>query len=230
VIAQQRLVTEKFGIQELALVVGWSIGGLQSYEWAIRFPHMVKRMLSIAGAPKVSSWTKLWLRTVIEEPITSDPAWNNGFYTDRQAVQAGARRQALGTALTAPPRHFFREELWRAAGFASLDDFISRSWEAYWLATDPNDVLSQARKARAADPSAGGDLATALGHIKAKAFVVAFTADSLFPPEECELDASRITNAEFREVSSVFGHLATMAFSDQDRQEIDNIIREVLAD
>jgi homoserine O-acetyltransferase len=230
VVAQQRLVTEKFGIQSLQLVVGWSVGGLQSYEWAIRFPHMVKRMASIAGAPRASSWTKLWLRAVVEEPITSDPAWNNGFYPNQQAVQAGARRQALGTTLTVPPRHFFREELWRTAGFTSLDDFISRFWEAFWLPTDPNDVLSEARKIRAADPSSGGDLATALSRIKAKTFVVAFTGDPLFPPEECKLDASQITNAEFREISSSFGHLATFALSQQDRQAIDNVIQEVLTD
>jgi homoserine O-acetyltransferase/O-succinyltransferase len=230
VIAQQRLVTEIFGIQELQLVVGWSTGGLRSYEWAIRFPHMVKRMASIAGAPRPPSWTRLWLRAVVEEPIRSDPAWNNGFYLDRQAVQAGARRQGLGTALTAPPRHFFREELWRAAGFASLDDFISRFWEAFWLATDPNDVLAQARQARAADPSAGGDLAAALGQIKAKTFVAAFTGDNLFPPEECKLDADKITHSEFREISSAWGHMATYALSEQDRQAVDNVLQEVLAD
>jgi homoserine O-acetyltransferase len=230
VVAQQRLVTEKFGIQELQLVVGWSTGGLRSYEWAIRFPDMVKRMASIAGAPQPPSWTRLWLRTVVEEPITSDPAWNNGFYLDRQAVQAGARRQGLGAALTTPPRHLFSEELWRAAGYVSLDDFVTRFWQAFFLATDPNDVVCQARQARAADPGAGAGLAAALGQIKAKTFVTAFTGDNLFPPEECKLDAEKITNAEFREISTTFGHMATFGITEQDRNAVDNILEEVLAD
>lgn len=230
VVAQQRLVSERFGIQELQLVVGWSAGAAQCYEWAIRFPHMVKRMASFSGAPKISSWTQLWNRTVVEEPIISDPAWNNGFYPDRQAVQAGARRQALGAALTAPPRHFFREELWRAAGFLSLDDFISRFWEAFWLTTDPNDVLSQTRKANAADPSEGGDLAAALGRIKARTFVVGFTGDNLFPPDECKSFADQITHAEFREISTAFGHMATFGFTEEDRQAINNVLEELLAD
>src|SRR5205085_8962554 len=61
VIAQQRLLTEALGIQELQLILGWSVGALQTYEWAVRFPGMVKRMASIAGAPKPSPWTRLWL-------------------------------------------------------------------------------------------------------------------------------------------------------------------------
>src|SRR6266568_1850278 len=70
VIAQHRLLTEQFGIQELQLVLGWSVGALQTYEWAVRFPNMVKRMASIAGAPMPSPWTRLWLCTALEEPLT----------------------------------------------------------------------------------------------------------------------------------------------------------------
>jgi homoserine O-acetyltransferase len=231
VIAQQRLLNERFGIQELQLVLGWSVGALQIYEWAVRFPQMVKRLASIAGAPKPSPWTRLWLRTALEEPLTSDPAWNNGFYTDPQAVQAGVRRMAHETALTLPPLGFYREgqERWRTLGFASVDDFIARFWEAFWFPQDPNNVITQERKARAADPSAGGDLATALSHITAKTFVIAFTGDPMFPPEECQLDAERIPNAQFRQISSNFGHLATFALSQQDTQAVDNTLREVLA-
>jgi homoserine O-acetyltransferase/O-succinyltransferase len=231
VIAQQRLLNEKFGIQELQLVLGWSVGALQTYEWAVRFPHMVKRIASIAGAPRPSPWTRLWLSTVLEEPLTSDPGWSNGFYTDAQAVQAGSRRMAHKTALTLPPHGFYREgkETWRCIGFASVDDFISRFWEAFWLAQDPNNVITQARKARSADPSAGGNMAVALSRITAKTFVIAFTGDPMFPPEECKVDAERIPNAQFREISTAFGHLATFALSEQDTQAVDKVLWEALA-
>jgi homoserine O-acetyltransferase/O-succinyltransferase len=36
--AQHRLVTEQFGINELQLVLGWSMGAEQTYEWAVRYP------------------------------------------------------------------------------------------------------------------------------------------------------------------------------------------------
>jgi homoserine O-acetyltransferase len=232
VIAQHRLVTEVFNIKELHLVLGWSVGALQTYEWAVRFPNMIKRAASIAGAPKPSPWTTLWLRTAIEEPVVSDPAWNNGFYTDPQAIQGGLRRQAHVMALTLPPLGFYREdeEVWRSMGFISRDDFISRFWEAFMVPQDPNNLITQSRKTRAADPSFGGDLAAALQQIKAKMFVVAFTGDMMFPPEECKRDAQRIPNAQFREISSISGHLTTFALTEQDRQAMDDVLQEILAD
>jgi homoserine O-acetyltransferase len=232
VIAQQRLLTERFDIQELQLIVGWSVAGYQVYEWAVRFPHMVKRIAPIGGAPRPSPWTRLWLRTIIEEPLTSDPAWNNGFYTDSQALQAAWRRVAHGTALTSPPPGFYREghEAWRALGFISLEDYICRFWEAFWLSWDPNNIITQARKAYAADPSADGDITAALSRITAKTFIAALTGDPLFPPEECKFDADRIPNAKFREIHSIFGHLATYAFSPQDVQAIDDVLWELLED
>lgn len=232
VIAQQRLLNEQFGIQELQLVLGWSVGALQTYEWAVRFPHMVKRMASIAGAPKPSPWTKLWLKAALEEPLTADPAWNGGFYTDMRAVQAGSRRMAHITALTLPPHGFYRESnpVWHTLGFSSIDDFIARFWEGFWLPQDPNNVITQARKASAADPAAGGHLAEALGRITAKTYVIAFTGDPMFPPEECKLDAERIPNAQFRQIDTAFGHLATFSLSEQDTRAVDAVLKDLLED
>ena len=229
VIAQHRLVTEQFGIQELQLVLGWSTGGLQTYEWAVRYASMVKRVAAIATAPKPSPWTRLWLQTLIEEPHTTDPAYNRGFYASQEAMHTGLRRQAHGTALTLPPHGFYRDELWKQLGFSSLEDFISRFWEAFWLPQDPNDLIVQARKARAADPSGGGDLTEALGRITAKVAVIAFTGDPMFPPDEGKVDASRIKGATFLEIASIFGHLATFQLSQTDVQAVDAALGQLLA-
>jgi homoserine O-acetyltransferase len=47
--AQHRLLTEQFGIERRELVLGWSMGAEQTYEWAVRFPDMVKRALPYVG-------------------------------------------------------------------------------------------------------------------------------------------------------------------------------------
>jgi homoserine O-acetyltransferase/O-succinyltransferase len=232
VIAQHRLITERYGIRELQLVLGWSVGALQTYEWAVRFAPMVRRMACIAGAPKPSPWTRHWLHYALEEPLTSDPAWQGGFYPDRAHMQAAVRRMAHATALTLPPLGFYAEEdgVWRTLGFASPQDAVSRFFEAFWLPHDPNDIVAQARKARAADPAAGGDMASALGRVSAKALVVAFSRDFMFPPEESKRDADRIPVSTFEEVQSVFGHLATFALSEQDVKAVDALLRKHLAD
>jgi homoserine O-acetyltransferase len=229
VIAQHRLLTEHFGINELQLVLGWSVGALQTYEWAVRFPDMVKRMASIAGAPQPSPWTRLWLRTVIEEPITSDPAWNNGFYMDAQAVQVGLRRQAHCMALTLPPLAYYHGNVLNSLGFASVEDFVRGFFEGFMVPQDPNNLILQARKARGADPSGGGDMAAALGTITAKALVVAFTGDVMFPPQDCKIDAERISGAQYREITTTSGHLTTFGLFEEDKQAVDGAIREVLS-
>ena len=51
----------------------------------------------------------------------------------------------------------------------------------------------------------------------------------MFPPVECARDAARIPGAQFREVASNFGHLATFALSEDDVKTVDGILRELLA-
>lgn len=228
VIAQQHLLTEHLGISQIHLVLGWSVGALQTYEWGVRFPQMVKRMASIAGAPRPSPWTRLWLRTVVEEPLTSDPAFNNGFYTDAHAVQAGSRRQGHVMALTVSPRIFFQQETLHALGFVSVDDLVRGFFEGFMLSGDPNNLILESRKACEADPSAGGDMAEALGRITAKSFIYAFTGDPMFPPEDCRVDAQRIPNAQFKELTTRSGHLTTFGLFPEDRQAVDDAIREAL--
>lgn len=229
VIAQHRLLTEHFGIERLRLVLGWSVGALQTYEWAVRFPQMVERMASIAGAPQPSPWTLLWLQSVIEEPITSDPAWNNGFYAAAQDVQAGLRRQARYMTLTLPPVGYLRPEILSALGFGSVDDFLRGFFEGFMIGQDPNNLLCQARKARFADPAQGGDLQAALSRITAKTVIVAFTGDVMFGPQDCRRHAERIAGARYREVTTTSGHLTTFALFPEDRQAVDDAIRDALA-
>ncbi|WP_199193189.1 alpha/beta fold hydrolase [Blastopirellula marina] len=230
VCAQHKLLIEGLGVTSLELVLGWSVGAIQTYDWAVRFPTMPKRILSVAGAPKPSPWTRLWLKTVVEEPITSDPGWNNGRYTDSSQVSGGLRRQGHAAALTLPPHSFYDEgqEAWRSMGFTSNEDFVSRFWEAFWLPQDPNSLVLQARKTLAADPGGYGDVEKALQQIQAKTFVFAFTGDPMFPPHECRRDASRIPGATFREIQSQGGHLTTFGLFESDRKAMDEMFQYVL--
>lgn len=37
--AQYRLVTEQFGIKKLVMVIGWSMGAGQTFQWGVRYPQ-----------------------------------------------------------------------------------------------------------------------------------------------------------------------------------------------
>ena len=66
--------------------MGGSMGAPQTYEWAVRYPEMVKRAAPIAGNPKVTPHEFAFLET-LKEAITSDLAWQGGWYTEPNAVQ-----------------------------------------------------------------------------------------------------------------------------------------------
>src|SRR5205807_2197423 len=73
--AQYKLVTEKFGLKSIALVVGGSMGAQQTYEWAVRYPDMVKRAAPIAGTARKLSMIfyspKLWSRRSRPTPVST---------------------------------------------------------------------------------------------------------------------------------------------------------------
>jgi homoserine O-acetyltransferase len=140
VAAQHRLITEVYGIRHLQLVLGWSIGAEQTYEWAVRFADMVKRALPFAGTAKTTPHDFIFVRSR-EDALKSDPAWNNGYYAHQSDVHVGLRRHAQIWSVMGLCQDFYNKEAWREVGFTSLDDFMHRFWEAYFAPMDPNNLI-----------------------------------------------------------------------------------------
>ena len=229
--AQHRLVTERFEIERLELVLGWSMGAEQTYEWAVRFPDMVKRALPFAGTAKTTPHDYIFVRSH-EDALKSDPAWNNGFYKDQSDVHEGLRRHAQIWSVMGLCPDFYNKEAWREVGFTSLMDFLHRFWEAYFAPMDPNNLIWMGWKWRHGDVSrhTGGDLAAALGRIKAKTYVVPFSRDMFFPPADCEVEQMLIPNSKFRVVDSLWAHFAMFCMTHSERDQIDACIRDLLAE
>ncbi|MHA3701835.1 alpha/beta fold hydrolase [Jatrophihabitans sp. YIM 134969] len=228
--AQHRLLTEVFGVERLALVSGWSMGGQQTLEWAVRHPEMVERAVPFAATARNPDHCRVFCDLHIDA-LRSDPAFADGFYADRADVHLGLRRHAQAFALMGASSHMYRAEVWRELGFGSLDGFVQGFLQGYFRPMDPNDLLCQARKWRNADVGAvtGGDTVAALGRITAAVTDVAFTGDLFFPPEDIRADAGKIPGAEYREIGSVWGHFSMFNLREADTAEIDAVYRDALA-
>lgn len=228
--AQQKLVTEKFGLKNLALVVGGSMGAQQTYEWAVRYPEMVKRAAPIAGTAKNTVHDFLFTETLIDA-ITSDPGFNKGFYSSPTDVREGLLRHAKMWAVMGWSTHFFQENRHKVLGFSSLDDFLINFMYAYFAPMDPNDLLCMAWKWQRGDVSrhTGGDLRTALGRIKAKTFVMPMSSDMFFPPDDCQAEWRLIPDAEFRPIKTIDGHLALFGADPNAIAQLDKNLGELLA-
>jgi homoserine O-acetyltransferase/O-succinyltransferase len=228
--AQHKLVTEKFGVERLALVVGGSMGAQQTYEWAVRYPDMVARAAPIAGTAKNSIHDFLFTETLVDA-IVSDPAFNNGSYDTSSAVRTGLLRHAKMWAVMGWSTEFFQRKRHQVLGFSSLEEFITNFMYAYFSVMDPNDLLCQAWKWQRGDVSrhTGGDLREALRRIKAKTFVMPMSSDMFFPPADCQTEWRLIPNAEFRPIQTVDGHLALFGADANAIGQIDRHLKELLS-
>lgn len=228
--AQHKLLTETFGISSLALVVGGSMGAQQTYEWAVRYPDMVKRAAPIAGTAKNTEHDFQYTETLIEA-ITTDPKFNNGNYVNSIEVAAGLRRHAKLWTVMGWSTEFFRQNRHQALGFESMQAFVDEFMTGYFAPMDPNNLLCMAWKWQRGDVSrhTDGDLAAALGRITAKTYVMPISHDMFFPPSDCEVEQQLIPNSEFKTINSIDGHLALFGTDPDCQAQIDTVLKELLA-
>ena len=231
VTSQHRLVTELFGIERIPLVVGWSMGAQQTYQWGALYPGMVERIAPICGSARTSRHNFVFLEGV-KAALTADDAWANGWY--EKPPTKGLRAMGRVYAGWAVSQAFYREEVYLDIGYSSLEDYLVEFWEGRRLAADANDLLAMLRTWQNADISANEvynrDFAAALGAITARAIVMPGRTDLYFPPEDNDIEVSMMPNAEFRPIESIWGHLAGgPGFNPPDAAFVDAALRELLA-
>tara|TARA_B100001750_G_scaffold208557_1_gene187579 strand:- start:111 stop:899 length:789 start_codon:yes stop_codon:yes gene_type:complete len=231
VACQNRLVTEIFGIEKIALVYGWSMGAQQTFQWASLYPDMVERIVPVCGSAKTSRHNFVFLEGV-KSAITTDVAWAGGSY-DKPPLK-GLKAMGRVYAGWAVSQAFYREEVYLSLGYDSLEDYLVRFWEARRTSADANDLLAMIRTWQNADISNNhvyeGDFRGALNSIKAKAIVMPGSTDLYFPPEDNEIEVALMSNAEFRPINSIWGHLAGgPGFNPVDSKFVDDTLKEILA-
>ncbi|ORM57770.1 hypothetical protein PRCB_04410 [Pantoea rodasii] len=80
VTAQYRLIKEGLGISHLRLVMGYSMGGMQTWLWGEKYPGMMDALVPMASQPNELSGRNWMLRRMLIESIKGDPAWAEGNY------------------------------------------------------------------------------------------------------------------------------------------------------
>jgi homoserine O-acetyltransferase/O-succinyltransferase len=229
---QHRLVTEKFGIERLPLVVGWSMGALQTFHWGALYPDMVERIAPFCGSAKCSRHNFVFLEGV-KAALTADAAFAGGWYKTKP--ETGLRAMARVYAGWGFSQAFYRQQLdVSKMGHSSLEDFLVAFWEGLFLAKDANNLLAMLWTWQNGDistnPLYGGDFVKALGAIKAKAYVMPGRTDLYFPPEDSEFEVAHMPNAKLIPIESIWGHFAGgPGTSPEDVAFLDAELKELLA-
>lgn len=227
---QYRLVTEKFGIQKIALVVGWSMGGVQSFQWGASYPDMVERIAPFCGGAK--TWPQTY---VVLDGMKASLMAAVGFDSSKLNELTSADMRAVGRVYAGwgVSQAFYREELYREMGFESLAEFGVGVWEDSFMKMDPHNVLAMLWTGQFADisvnPSYNGDFDEALKSIKALACVMPGSTDLFCTADDNEYEAKLIPNADFKPIESIWGHFAGRGINSADNQFIDDSLKRLLA-
>jgi homoserine O-acetyltransferase len=185
------------------------MGGQQAYHWGALYPDAVARICVVCGSARTAPHNQVFLEGV-KAALTADAAYRDGWFHEPpvRGLKAMARVYA-GWALS---QAFYRAELWRGLGYATLEGFLVESWEAQFLRRDANDLLAQIWTWWHGDISDNeiyrGDLAAALGAIRAKALIMPSQTDLYFRTADNEGERPHLADAELRPIPSIWGHRA----------------------
>ena len=230
--SQYRLVTEVFGIETLPLVLGWSMGAGQTYQWAVSHPEMVQRMLPFCGSSRTSPHNRVFLEGV-KAALTADAAFAGGWYRPDALPVTGLRAAARVYAGWGFSQAFYWDEVWREIGYTSLEDFLVGFWEGFFLDDrDPNNLLTMLDTWWNGDVGSTpgfGSTEEALASITARCLVLPAEKDLYFPPEDEQWAVGHIPSAELRVIPGVWGHFAGGGANPMDTAYIDAAIRDLLA-
>lgn len=228
---QKRMLAELWGIEKLALVYGWSMGGMQAYHWGALFPEAVERIAVVCGSARCAPHNRVFIEGA-SHALMADPAFQDGAFTGRPV--RGFRAMGRVYAGWALSQTFFRREMWRQLGASSLEDYLVSAWETSFARRDPADLLAQfwtwSHGDISANPLFGGDLPKALGSIRARTLLMPGDHDLYFQVDDNRAEMEHLRNAVLRPISSVWGHRAGNPVNQpEDRAFIEAQVNELLA-
>lgn len=207
--AQATLLREVFGIEELALVYGWSMGAQQAYHWGALYPDQVHRIAAICGTARTTPHNRIFLES-LRSALTADPAWTGNGFAD--IPHRGFHTFARIYASWAASQAYYRAGLYYQLGYKSLEDYLVRGWEANYRQRDPHNLITMLDTWLRCDvsdnPIYEKNYSRAMAMIKAKTLVMPATTDLYFTPEDCEAESQLIPNAIYQPIPSIWGHRA----------------------
>jgi homoserine O-acetyltransferase/O-succinyltransferase len=244
--AQARLL-DRLGIDQLAAVIGGSLGGMQALGWALRHPQRLRHCIAIATAPNLSA-QNIAFNEVARRAIITDPDFHGGhFYAHGVVPSRGlavARMIGHITYLSddvmdvkfgrgmkhAEPRFSTQEIEFEVEGYlrhqgTKFSDYFDAN--SYLLITRALDYFDPAR-------GHGGNLSAAFAAARCRFLVASFTTDWRFSPQRSrELVKALLDNrlqVSYAEIDAPHGHDAFLLddarYHGVLRAYFDNVARE----
>ena len=218
----QARLADRLGIRQWAAVVGGSLGGMQTLQWAITYPDRLKYAVVIAAAPKLSA-QNIAFNEVARQAIMHDEEFHDGHYQAKGTIPRkglmlarmvghitylsdDAMRQKFGRELRSGHLNFdFSAEF-------QVESYLRYQGENFSGRFDANSYLLMTKALDYFDPAAdhNDNLACALSSATAKFMIMSFTTDWRFSPERSReiVDALLIAGKDvsYLEIDAPQGH------------------------
>jgi homoserine O-acetyltransferase len=181
--AQYRVMTEVLHLKHLHAVLGISMGGEQTFDWAVMYPGFFDLAVPILGTPRMTSYD-LQVKQIMVESIVGDPAYAEGNYTQEPALKLA---NLFGNLVVTTPEWRNRE-----TPRDKLADFLAQAEAPQ--AIDANDRVWQLRAIMQQDVIGARSLAEAARATPARFLVIVSGQDRLVNPQPA-LDWAAATGA-----------------------------------
>ncbi len=184
--AQYRLVSEGLGIKHLRLVLGNSMGGMQTWLWGLKYPEYMDLLVPMASSPTQMSGRNWMMRRMIIDSIKNDPEWQGGNYT-KQPKSLQFATVYFNIGFSGGNQGLYK----LAPNSDSADQLLNQRLSASFVA-DANDNLYQWESSRDYNPLPH------LEKIKARVLAINSADDERNPPELgfMEKELPRVKNAK----------------------------------
>eukprot|EP01031_Cornospumella_fuschlensis_P024046 gene24046-29097_t len=225
--AQARLL-DALGIEQLAAVMGGSLGGMQALSWTLQYPERVKHAVVVASAPNLNA-ENIAFNEVARRAIVTDPDFHNGhFYAHGVVPKRGLRIARMIGHITYLSDDVMNEKFGRELRNAvnsdtgykystqdvefQIESYLRYQGDKFSEYFDANTYLLITRALDYFDPARafGGDLSKALERAICKFLLVSFTTDWRFSPARSrEIVKGLIDNrrdVSYAEIDAPHGH------------------------
>jgi homoserine O-acetyltransferase len=169
--ADYLLVHDGLKIDHLRLVMGTSMGAMESWVWGEMYPEYMDALMPLASAPVAIAGRNRMLRAMIIDSIRDDPAWKDGDYTTPPVQGLIAAQYALWM-MTSSALQLHKANPTPDKADTAVVDLRKRA-----VTVDANDMLYQFEASSDYDPW------PKLGTIKAPLYAVNSADDEVNPPE-----------------------------------------------
>ncbi len=219
----QARVLDALGVQQLAAVLGGSLGGMQALDWSLRYPERMRHCIAIATAPALSA-QNIAFNEVARRAIITDPDFHGGhFYEHGVVPKRGLRVARMIGHITylsddAMEQKFGRELRAAELGYSTQDiefqieSYLRHQGDKFSDYFDANTYLLITRALDYFDPARehGGNLSRAFASARCKYLLASFTTDWRFSPARSReivkalLDNKR--DVSYAEIDAPHGH------------------------